>query len=178
MRACLIAAALLVGGCNDTVISRGNDLAGFVGGNMDMGRDLSLPAGQKYGCNGFVGCYTDCFATNPSTATASGCKSSCEPKSQPGASDTFDAALQCGQLWCISKKNTVASYKCMVSGSSLVNMDGTQISDSDPGTGLKACGACLANALASLFGDTCSSTTDCNPPACSTEMNACLSDLP
>jgi hypothetical protein len=45
---------------------------------------------------------------------------------------------------------------------------------------MKACGQCLNDSLARLFGDTCvdMSSADCNPGECKTATDACLADGP
>lgn len=176
------ATAALAPACNDTVINRdGKDLGGFIGGDGGGVKDLSLPNGTKFGCHGFVDCYIACFDANPTGATAAGCRTMCATKSTTNAPTVFDTALGCGQEWCLSKNvSGGANYRCMLSGSSLVNLDGTPIADTDPGTGQKACGLCLNEALAKLFGDTCMNTSsvDCNPSTCTSAVNNCVNDLP
>jgi hypothetical protein len=156
--------------------------------------DFAHPSGSfdfgtsKYGCAGFTQCYIDCFNTNPSASSAT-CTSTCQAQSKSTASSTFQSALACGQSYCLGSSGS--GYKCKLdsSGTSIVNMDGTPISDTDPTTGssgTKDCGQCLNDALAKLFGDACvTSTADCSNnfsgaevTACGSSTNACLSDLP
>ena len=130
-------------------------------------------------CTGYIACVDDCYAANSGVSNPS-CESSCDLKAQSGAVNLYQTALGCGQQHCIGGGATVG--KCVVTGTSggqtLVNADGSPISASDPGTGSRACAACLNNALARLFGGTCASTSsvDCNPSECASATNACLND--
>ena len=132
----------------------------------------------KSGCAGFVTCYTDCFASS-TTATPASCEALCSKTSKARAQGLFDAALACGQAHCVGDADAM-NGKCHLVGGALVNFDGSAIAPGDPGTGKKACGACLNDALARLFGDTCAnmSSADCNPPECKSATSACLTDTP
>ena len=105
-------------------------------------------------------------------------------EAQADASTKYTEALACGQSWCMygsATPGTTATYKCKLDATQtrLVNMDGTAIDSADPGTGQKACGACLNNALSELFGGTCTAgSADCEPAACISVTAACLADLP
>ncbi len=182
----LAASAIIAGvafvGCGDDSGVNVGDMAGKTDGPVTTG-DM---AAAKVGCAGYVMCYIDCFNANPDTATASGCRTMCGKTAKTGASDKFDAALSCGQDHCLGDVDAM-NGKChlLVSGSSgtLVNADGTMISNSDPTTdmtGTKDCGVCLNDALARLFGDMCTnmSSVDCNPSECKTVTDACLNDTP
>jgi hypothetical protein len=169
------------------------DLAGFIisgpgPGPIDLGGvkyDLTLPSGQQYGCSGLLGCYDICAGSSTTQSQYTSCQDGCDLKARPDATTTYQEALACGQSWCMYGSATgsgTGSYRCKIDSTQtrLVNMDGTDISDTDPGTGSKACGACLNNALADLFNSPCTSTSsaDCNPVACASATNACLNDGP
>jgi hypothetical protein len=181
----LAASALIAGvafvGCGDDSVSVG-DMAGKADGPI-TGGDIAM---AKVGCAGYVQCYTDCFAANPDTATASGCRTMCAKIAKSGAADKFDNALSCGQEHCLGDLDAMnGKCKLVITGSSgkLVNQDGTEIMQSDPTDGSnpqKACGACLNDSLARLFGDTCvnMSSADCNPTECKSLTDSCLNDMP
>jgi hypothetical protein len=149
----------------------------------NTGLDMSQPgfgpvdASTKNGCNGFVTCLGDCMSV--SGATFTGCENACGSQSRPGTVNLFNNALVCGQNHCLGDLDA-GTGKCRMSGSTLVNQDGSMIMPSDPGTGYKACGACLNDATARLFGSPCSSLSspDCNPAECTGVTTNCLSDLP
>jgi hypothetical protein len=180
----LAASALIAGvafvGCGDDSVSV-TDMASKTDG--PVGGDGAV---AKVGCNGYVQCYTDCFAANPDTATASGCRTMCSKIAKAGAADKFDNALSCGQEHCLGDLDAMSGKcKLVITGSSgkLVNQDGTDIMQSDPttgATGTKDCGVCLNDSLSRLFGDTCTnmSSADCNPTECKTLTDTCLNDMP
>jgi len=119
------------------------------------------------GCSSFAACYTSCADEI--------CMDDCIYAAPAGATDRFQAALTCGQSWCLDKNGTSASYyKCSISGdgTQLVELNGSPITDTS------TCSVCLNNALADLFFVTCSNPTsvDCNPSACAPERSACLDD--
>ena len=163
------------GGGDDTVTTKGDMTMPKTGDMAMTGGDGAMP---KTGCAGFVTCYTDCFA-NSTTATATGCQTLCGKTSKSGAANKFNDALACGQEHCLGDVDAM-SGKCHLSGNNLVNADGTMIAQGDPGTGQKACGACLNDSLARLFGGPCAnmSSTDCNPTECKTITDTCLNDTP
>jgi hypothetical protein len=165
-------------GCNDTHISKtGPDLGGFIGPVPKDGGTVAVvdlaSTGQKYGCHAYVGCVVNCYAGATTTPTT--CLSTCEKLSNTDVPMLYDAALGCGQTWCVNKNVTGgAAYKCAVSGSQLTELNGDPVSDTGN------CGLCLSNALADLFSDMCANTSsiDCNPSSCATATSACLGDLP
>jgi hypothetical protein len=182
----LAATAVIAGvafvGCGDDSGVNVGDMAGKTDGPVGTG-DMAM---VKVGCAGYVQCYIDCFNANPTTATASGCRTMCGKNAKSTASGLFDTALSCGQDHCLGDVDAM-NGKChlMVSGSSgtLINADGTMISNSDPTDGSnpgKDCGRCLNDSLARLFGDMCSlmSSPDCNPTECKAATDACLNDTP
>jgi hypothetical protein len=152
--------------------STGQDMSSWDGSSPPV--DLS-PAST--GCNGFTVCYLNCM--NAPGATLAGCENQCGAQAKAGVVSRFETALTCGQDHCVGPVDA-GTGKCRISGGTLVNQDGSMIMSTDPGTGLKACAACLNDALARLFNVACTglSSVDCNPVECVGVTNACLNDLP
>jgi hypothetical protein len=116
----------------------------------------------RSGCRGYVACLNGC------AASTSGC-SNCGATTRTGSLKLFKDALLCGQSWCLGL-NDLGSGDCV--------LDPTMVNLIDPPGRPGACGACLDNALAGLFGNSCipSGAPDCNPPNCIAAYQACQND--
>jgi len=169
----LLACTLFSAGCPDDppVGEDGGDLK-----PIDMRPDDLTPVPAKLTCSELIACIAACDGG----AGFSTCRANCEKKAKTGTPKKFSDALGCGQAYCIGNVDA-GTAKCIVDEAKmqLVNTDGSEIADSDPGTGMKACGACLNNSLAALFGGTCEPTTspDCNPTECAAPTSACLGEM-
>jgi hypothetical protein len=148
--------------------------------DLSAGEDLKM---ANVGCHGYVACMNDCFMTPG--ATSAGCNTMCGKQANTGAAAKYNAALTCCQAHCAGPADM--PYKCMLdpTTNNYVNLDGTPISGSDPGTGLKQCNQCLVDSCAALFMNPCTSmsSVDCStnsgdPIGCDSVMMACASDLP
>jgi len=166
----LIASAVFVG-CGSDPVDVG-DMLSKTDGPVTTTGDMAVP---KLTCGELIECISSCdggsdFAT---------CRANCEKKSKNGSPKKFSDALGCGQAYCLGTPDA-GNGKCLIDevAMQLVNLDGSAIDDTDPGTGQKACGACLNNSLAGLFGGTCepANSPDCNPASCTTITNACLNE--
>jgi len=198
---CGLAFGACTGRALDASSSPPNDLAWVAQPEVDMalrvdmarGVDLSTPVDLAvesvdlafrpgHGCKKMVACYIDCLALPLTQVSA--CTSACSIQASSAAYDRYSTARSCGEAWCVSMGSTspnAPAYRCMRSPdqSRLLNVDGTTIQPSDPGTGTRACGRCLNDALLRLYGTTCSSmsSADCNPMVCADENDACFDDL-
>jgi hypothetical protein len=169
MRNAILAfAVLIVAGC-------GSNSHPTLDGGMDGGQDgPSGPADlltAKTGCNGYVQCLNGCAMTAMSQADYDTCKTStCDKQVTTAGKTKFNNALGCGQEWCLAFMD-MGSGDCALSGNMLTDA---------PGKAAGACDKCLGDALAGLFGDTCSSPTapNCNPAMCASDTTSCLNDTP
>jgi hypothetical protein len=155
-RLLLAMAIALLGGCGSDYQSA--DLAG-----IDLGppSDLSVAPGS-IGCVDYVQCLLDC-------GTDQNCVHACGVAVTPHARGLYRIALTCGQNWCLGLiADGGAGTSCVIQGNMLV--------DTTPGS--MDCELCLANSLALLFGQPCTSADDpnCDPQACAAAYGACLND--
>jgi hypothetical protein len=155
--------------------------------DLSFSGDLATPTifdiAGKLGCNGYVDCQNTCASTNADPSAAASCIAmTCTPDVSPGGDARYTAALGCGQSYCLAG-NDAGSARCETAGGMLVNLDGTMPSSSDPTNGsnpMKACYACLEDALASLYKRACivPESADCNPVVCADDTQLCLDDKP
>ncbi len=122
------------------------------------------------GCHGYAACMSAC--------TTQTCLDNCGTKVTTQGQNLYNTSLGCGQEWCLGK-NDPADPTHAGPGDCTVDSTGTQLTDpkSKPaGT----CDSCLQNALAGLFGDSCSppSSSNCNPSSCASTYSSCQADGP
>jgi hypothetical protein len=131
-----------------------------MGGNPFPSVDLSMPPqNQMNGCHGLIQCLVACTTTS--------CESACNANATTNAQTLEMNAVGCGQDYCVN-----TSFECMDDGTGhLVDAAGAP-----PGS----CNNCLNNALAALTSTACSPANDpdCNPSQCTSQTNACVSNLP
>lgn len=149
----------------DGGMPRNQDFGGLQPMDLSMGNpfpqfDLSMPPqNQLNGCHNLIHCLVACTNTT--------CENNCYAAATANAKTLEQTAVGCGQGYCVN-----TSFECMDDGTGhLVDAFGAP-------TG--ACNACLNNALAALTGTSCSpgNSPDCNPAQCTSQTNACVSDLP
>ncbi len=175
------AALLACGGGGSTPPPSGNKL------DLSFAGDLATPTifdiAGKLGCSGYIDCQNNCVSMNADPAVAASCiATSCTPDVSPNGASRFATAIGCGQTYCLTA-NDLGPARCETAGGMLVNLDGTAPSSSDPKNGsnpMKACYACLEDALASLYKRACitPSSADCNPTLCADDTQLCLDDKP
>jgi len=177
--------------CSATLLACGGGGGGSPpsGSKLDLSfaGDLATPTifdiAGKLGCSGYVDCQNGCANMNADPTAATNCISmSCTPDVSPNGESRYDTAIGCGQSYCLSA-NDLGPARCETQGGMLVNLDGTVPSSSDPKNGsnsMKACYACLEDALASLYKRACidPSSADCNPAVCADDTQLCLDDKP
>ncbi len=146
--------------------------------------DFSIPVPDlhvKVGCSDYRYCLLDCMASvqNANLAT---CTASCAPAASSAAIAAYDAVVHCAVDHCLGDTDA-GNGKCVREsdddgGSTLFNEDGTPLSPTDTGTGMKRCNLCLHDAHASLQDQTCTQpgTADCNPTECEPLVTACVLD--
>jgi hypothetical protein len=122
--------------------------------------DLTPPVRRKIGCKDYVQCLLDC-------GNDTVCSDMCNKDLSLIGRSYFNKAIACGQNWCLGTDD-MGSGACIV--------EGTMLKDPPGKTG---CSACLNNALAAFFGQTCDPPNDpnCNPPSCADENQTCLNHL-
>ena len=146
--------------------------------------DFSIPRPDlhvKVGCSDYRDCLVDCMASvqNANLAT---CTASCAPAASSAAVAAYDAAVQCAVDHCVGDTDA-STGKCVREsdgdgGSTLFNEDGTPLSPTDTGTGMKRCNLCLHDAHASLQDQSCThpGSADCDPTECAALVTACVLD--
>ncbi len=129
------------------------------------------------GCSAYTTCLVNCFQTTVN-ASLTTCQASCAPAVSGAAIVSYSAAVDCGETYCVGGVDGGAGKCLRAPDGSLLNEDGTPRSPTDSGTGQKRCGLCVHDALARLYGETCTqqSSADCNPAVCTAAIDACLAD--
>ena len=124
-----------------------------------------MPNGEApitHDCTDILACIKAC----PAGGT---CVSNCISSGTSKGRNEYVDALSCGQDVCAGKTGMVARCQLDMTTSTYVDAPGRASGD---------CNACLGNALARLFGFTCSPLSDpyCNPPSCTDKTSACVND--
>ena len=199
MRALLIFTFCLAGCSNTSSIPDG-------GKHTDLGSDMAavvdfsgVDVQSKSNCAGYVACYGECVANDPSTDTDGSVFQSCADTDCKNATKTasynkFVKAQICSQTYCIcgaggtfdgstngcdtADGGAGSFYKCGVDSSGhFTEANGAPIPTGNAANS-SPCLICLNDAAADLFSAQCihQGSADCNPSSCETLSLACAND--
>ncbi|HZS36166.1 MAG TPA: hypothetical protein VFF06_05040 [Polyangia bacterium] len=166
-----LAVSIAAAGCRtrpfDQPISDDGSFSTMDLGAADLPRAIDLgpppPDLSQLGCGALVQCVAQCSGADQT------CFGSCEMSATGKAQTQFNAALGCGQQWCLGQNG--GPQRCAIDSTGQMFIDAPGVPPGD-------CNVCLSNVFAQLFNTMCFPPDDsaCKPPACTTLYEICINN--